>query len=74
MNIGNRSINSPLLQQNFYLQLSSIIDLDNQSLKEALAALLIYMQITVYHLDNGYINIASIKPFPIKDYLLIDSG
>jgi len=70
---NNRRIGGHKDQLN-YLKLSALIDLDNKMLRQALGALMTYMQSTVFHLDAGLIYISNISALPITSYMQIDSS
>lgn len=56
-----------------YHVLASRIDIDCTQVRQAMGALILYMQSTVFHLDNGYITVSSIRTLSLPSYLRMDS-
>jgi DNA mismatch repair ATPase MutS len=55
-----------------YQQLSCILNLEQDMSRQALGALLLYMQETVFRLDNGKVIVSSVKNFQQNTYMRID--
>jgi DNA mismatch repair protein MSH5 len=60
--------------KNSYKKIFSVIDLDNDQIKQSLGALLIFMQTSIFHLDEGKIIVSSIKTFPMESFMRIDTA
>ena len=63
-----------LNHHNVYQRISSLIDLDSEQLLQSLSALLIFMQSSVFNLDEGKVIVSAIKSFSLQSYMRIDSG
>lgn len=65
---------APLRCRGNNLWLSSVIDCDCTLLRQAMGALMMHMQMTTFHLDEGMVTIGSIASLPLKSYMRIDEG
>jgi len=70
---GTRNSDNFSIQAN-YQRLSSVLDFDDQQMRQSLSALLSFMQVSVFHLEGGLIQVASIRTLHLDQYLRIDEG
>jgi hypothetical protein len=71
--LAKHSSSMRLDQRRNYLYLSSILDLDSVQLRQALGALLIYMQSNTFKLDDGKVVVSCIQTLPSANYMKLDS-
>jgi DNA mismatch repair protein MSH5 len=57
-----------------YILMSSLIDMTDKCAIQSLGALISFMQMSLFNMDEGWIKIASISDFRLESYLRIDSG
>ena len=57
-----------------YQRLSSVLDFDDQQMRQSLSALLSFMQVSVFHLEGGQVQVASIRALHLDEYLRIDEA
>jgi DNA mismatch repair ATPase MutS len=57
-----------------YLWVSTLIDMDSTQLRQALGALILYMQQNSFQLDNGLVTVAAVKKLSLKSYMRIDDA
>eukprot|EP01041_Mallomonas_annulata_P008543 gene8543-17620_t len=67
------AMNRQTAQQN-YLRLSAVLDIDNVLMRQAMCALLQFLQSSVFNLDGGMIQVAAIRPLPLLEYMRLDEG
>ena len=68
---GSNGLKQDNPQRNYHT-LASKIDIDCTHVRQAMGALIHFMQSTVFHLDNGYINLSSIRTLSLPNYLRMD--
>lgn len=68
--VGNKRSAS----ENSFQILASVVDIENEQLRQSLGALLSYMREKVFHLDQGKIVVSAIKQFPLKRFMRIDAS
>ena len=57
-----------------YLTLTACIDLDSIPLRQCLSALLSYLSVNIFNMDDGMITVADINPLPNMSFMRIDAG
>ena len=55
-------------------RINSLVDLDNSLIVSPLGALLSYMQSSLFHLDDGKVQIATVETFSLPKYMYIDTS
>ena len=59
---------------NNFLWISSIIDMECMQLRQALGALVVYMQTNSFNFDEGVVTVSRIRGVPLNSYMKLDDG
>lgn len=74
LKIRSSSIENDCGSIDTYRKLSSSVPIDKVQLRQALGALVCYIQEVVFHLDQGKVVVNTVNPFPMNSYMKIDTN